>query len=144
MKTNFENSKQPHPFKVPENYFDQLYVEILNKKSPHTLASRYSWNAKLGLSLATITACVAILVVVFLPNQSSSHDWLADVSNEEIIYFLNQYEGWSMEELAQLTPENEILDTDMLPIFTDEFELNENLIDELFIEYETEIILPEI
>jgi len=144
MKTNFENSKQPHPFKVPENYFDHLYTDILDKKSSSKHRYSFSWNTKLSVSLATMAACIAILVVVFLPNQSNSEDWLAEVSNEEIIYFLNQYESWTEEELTQFTAEGDLFEADILPQFSDEFELNENLIDELLIEYETEITLPEI
>lgn len=86
--------RSQHPFNVPKGYFDDLGEAISAKTtSPNntsplwSIFNVYRWQ----LASAVIVSC-CLLVFLSLPSEKVSPNFLAGISDEEIIVYLASYE----------------------------------------------------
>ncbi len=140
---NSSDKKIEHPFKVPNNYFDNLESSILEKieAEPKTEAAPtiplYK-NRKLHWAVL-VAASVSLMAIfkVFLPNSSVSEGeiaYLTNVSDDEIIEYIGQeYTNLDEEELKYLYDQTDLSTTE---ISLEELATDGALEEEIFIEYE--------
>lgn len=90
---------------APEGYFDDLSADIVNKikndKSQKTIA--FSSSRHIFLSVAASLALLLVSWVVFrsvVNNESKGEDFLASISDQEIIAYL-EYEDLSSFDLSE-------------------------------------------
>jgi hypothetical protein len=84
-----ENTPKKHPFKVPENYFDELPVIIQSRvaeKSPSQTRSGYVGFA-LKYALPAVVLVVAFFVFRPAPGYSAE-ELLASVETEDLVSYL--------------------------------------------------------
>lgn len=90
---NLENLPKSNVFKIPENYFNDLSVQIEAQTSNQTkVAPLISWSKK--RTWGSIAACTAIGILGYftlMPQQDSlESESLAGVQNQEIVNYLIQ------------------------------------------------------
>jgi hypothetical protein len=131
------------PFSVPEGYFDELTVSIQNKihHKPHQ-----EWVPQKQLRWALASAAMVILVAVIwiaLPSkQLSAEQLLAQVSEEDLMAYLDIQEiseddlldGVNTEIIDQLWTEDDVLD---------DLNMDDLEIEDILLEYEIDINLQE-
>ncbi|MBV6646756.1 MAG: hypothetical protein KI790_14965 [Cyclobacteriaceae bacterium] len=125
--------KKNHPFKTPDGYFETLSSEIMSKTSSPTRTSRvlqiprYAWASAAAMFFLVIS-------VIFLKHEDTPEEFLADVSDEEIMTYLAYYD-LSEEEL--LPRENDFfLELGDEGGALDNLELDDGSIDDIYLEYD--------
>lgn len=128
--------RNSHPFKVPEGYFEDLNQAILERTSS-TSAPAITWYRKPVWQMAL--ASVIILVVAFgtLFSESSvpGEEFLADVSDEEILIYLasNDLSESEILENFTFTEEDLVIEEDAI---LDDIEIDDSMLDDLLLEYD--------
>ena len=119
--------KQPdeikNPFRVPENYFDEVNRKILSATSGSIEKPGVSQFRSFRPLLAAAAALAALIVIGFfavkLLSPSAGYQEVSEILNPETEYYFNDIDLQSLEETADLTgifeesPEvssNEIID----------------------------------
>ncbi len=132
-----EHKKQDHPFQVEPGFFDKLNQSIQERVSSEPQS--ISWTSKLApqLRLAFMMAMVvsAGLFYLLFSNESTQTNYLADVTDEEILIYLSNYE-LTQDELSLLV---EISDLESLPEIEDEFlnlDMDDEALEDLYLEYQ--------
>lgn len=141
-KLNSENS-QNHPFKVPDGYFQQLSEDILERKS--ALNNKREWYQvpKFRYALASLVIIVISLITFYSTGNEDSYDtYLAQVSTDEIIDYLQIYD-LSEEDILYNSELGEgeafdFFDESQLEEHLDELEFNEDDLDELLYDIDFE------
>ncbi len=90
---NLDNLPKENIFKIPENYFHDLPMQIQAQTSGHSrVVPIISWSKR--STWGSVAACIAIAILGYftlMPEQSSlGSESLADVRNQEIINYLIQ------------------------------------------------------
>jgi len=138
MKHTENHNEKKHPFTVPDGYFDQLTRDIQARVSEKP-ATRWMPAPALRWSLAGVAAAIIVAIVVWMPgkNEASPEEMLAEVSDEDLIAYL---ETMSIEEdeLIEMVPEESVDDILLIEEPLDNLELEDEDIDELLKEYELE------
>ncbi len=119
-----ENFSKRNIFKVPENYFEQLPDQILEKKKPKALHYYLS-----GMAAAAV---VVIGFFIFQGNETitTSNNYQVDL-NEEVEYYIESG-VWNVEDVLSLADNpNELLDN-----ITEEEWSNQTWVDEGLLENE--------
>ncbi|GAB2999412.1 hypothetical protein GCM10027284_16400 [Cyclobacterium sediminis] len=119
-----ENFSKRNIFKVPENYFEQLPDQILEKKKPKALHYYLS-----GMAAAAV---VVIGFFMFQGNETitTSNNYQVDL-NEEVEYYIESG-VWNVEDVLSLADNpNELLDN-----ITEEEWSNQTWVDEGLLENE--------
>lgn len=89
-----------HPHKVPDDYFQQLSADILERKS-NLKKSPVILSKGIQYALAGAMMLIIAFSIVFYVNRSDNPEaLLAEVSNEEIMMYLDNYE-LSDDEILQ-------------------------------------------
>lgn len=92
-KIDIENSQKENVFKVPENYFSNLFMQIQAQTYGKTkVVPLISWSKQ--RTWASIAACLIIGILGYftsMPQQDSlGTESLASIANQEIINYLLQ------------------------------------------------------
>lgn len=130
--------KAKHPYQVPEGYFDNLTSEIVSRKNDLREQKPYLSYAGRWSLAGLATAAAIIVLVIFLPvtKTNSPGDYLADVSDEDIIEYLAMQDLSTDEIISNFG--DDITFADEQQIIEDELEMDDDLIDQLYYEMELE------
>ena len=145
MKNKLEHIDHRHPFKVPEKYFDQLYDDILDRKSHIKGTKSESVPVRLVWALSSIAAVIVLLFVFIFPKQQdTSTDWLADIATEEIMAYLYSNGDITTDELADYLYTDDLLPEEMIQSLPEDIFENEDMINDLINDFYFDSKLPEI
>lgn len=107
---NDSGKKPGHPFKVPENYFAQLPVQIADRV--HKEKIDYSFWPKYRIQFAVAASLIGLLLAVFLINpmkqNTDAKEILADVPDEAIQEYL-ETENIAYEEILAFADNEDLL-----------------------------------
>jgi hypothetical protein len=119
-KFDIEKLSREHIFKVPENYFENLPMQIQAKTSGQTkVIPLVTWSMK--RTWASLAACSIIAILgyfTWMPKQDAlSNEALSEVQNQEIVNYLIQEDVTQTDiaehfenEEAKVSDEPELLD----------------------------------
>ena len=124
-----------HPFKVPDNYFEQLNADILSKIDekpavsikPKTRNNLWYWVA------ASLTILASSIVFILNFNQDKKVEYLSNISNEEIMFYLDYYEIDELDLLESVTGEMQWMPVEDELLLDVEFESDE--IEDIYLEF---------
>lgn len=130
MKRSLDEIKNSNPFTVPEGYFDSLTgriqarIQVVEPKQRPIFISVLKWSM--------VPAMVLVGFIWYMSNPTSltPDELLAEVSNEEIMYYLDQ-SGLDESELITLLGDDADFSTGLEGI-----ELDENGLQDLLDEYD--------
>lgn len=136
-KIDIHNEKIDHPYHVPEGYFSQLSADILEKKSA-LKQSPVIWNKKIQYALVSAMVLFVALSIVFITSQSSQtpEELLSEVSNEEIIQYLSDYDLTDDEILSSYDNTTELEFNMSEDNLLEGLEIDESTLDEYMYELE--------
>lgn len=100
------------PFVVPNSYFNQLESEILTKIHASQKTNPFSRIFKNAKILYSAAASIVILVGFFIYQQTISYPTVDDLSNDEIMAYL-EYQTDDYTELAANVKVNEVVATEL-------------------------------
>ncbi len=136
-----------HPFVVPEGYFEELNDAILNSTATPERSSSRSWLEVYLLRWPAAVALASLVLVagffIFETGNGQQEDWLAGISDDEIISYLATYELTEQELISVL----EASDIDQLWLeeeALEDLEIPEDDIEDLYLQYQTTEELLEI
>jgi deoxyxylulose-5-phosphate synthase len=123
-----DNDKVEHPYKVSEDYFDNLYLTILDSKSEvqNTKKGQFIGSIEFRLALSGVATLMIIVISLFFLNplqRNQVDELLSDIESEEIINYLVSYEDTEFEIL-------ESLESDKLELKLDDYQLRDLDIEE--------------
>ncbi len=109
-KFDIEKISRENIFKVPENYFENLPMQIQAKTSGKTkVIPLVSWSMK--RTWASLAACSIIVILAYftwMPKQDAlSNEALSEVQNKEIVNYLIQ-EDVSQSDIAEHFEEEDV------------------------------------
>lgn len=131
MKYSINDIDNKHPFKVPEGYFDELNKTILEKTSStpksRVLQPRLQWAVVSFIIILGVGAWV-----LFGPSnvEPSASDYLAEVSNEDIIEYLSFYD---LSEDDILPDQLELIEFESPVELIDKLEIDETDVEDLYL-----------
>lgn len=137
MKYKLDDIDKRQSFKVPDGYFEDLPLKIqqrISEKPKATSMALPSW------SLAAVGAVIVFFIAyVFLmpENNPSASELLAEVSNEELVAYLDNIELDEYDIASAIEVGTDLFDfedTNML----DGIELEDQAIDDVLIQYDLE------
>ena len=134
MKYKLEDIDKKETFKVPEGYFEDLPMKIQQRISQEEKPQRFSipsWSLALAASLLLIVTFVFILP----GNEPSAEELLAEVSQEELVEYLDQLELDEYDIASAIGEDEEMFefeDTNVL----DGIDLEDQSIDDVLLEYD--------
>lgn len=130
-----KSSNVKNPFSVPDLYFDQLSDRILDnidEEKTRRLNPNTGNNLWFGVAAA---ATVLLSITLLFQNNRATLDTnvLADISNDEILFYLDYYEMDEMELIETIDDNMEwVNDEDQL---LNEMDLGNTIIDNLYLEF---------
>lgn len=134
MKYKLNDIDKKEMFKVPDGYFEDLPMKIQERLSLETKPQKFripSWSLALAASLLLLLTFVFIL-----PNgDPTAEELLAEVSQDEIVAYLDQIELDEYDIASAIGDEADALefeDTDVL----DGLDLEDQSIDDVLLEYD--------
>ncbi|MEA5139095.1 hypothetical protein [Arcicella rigui] len=109
-KFDIEKISRENIFKVPENYFENLPMQIQAKTSGRAkVIPLVSWSMK--RTWASLAACSIIVILAYftwMPKQDAlSNEALSEVQNKEIVNYLIQ-EDVSQSDIAEHFEEEDV------------------------------------
>lgn len=124
------------PFAVPEGYFDQLNDAILakaeNDDSPDVELKTRN-NLWWSVAAAVLLLLVSIPLVLINQETTTEQTMLADVSNEEILLYLDYYEVDEIDLMESIDENMEWLQAE--DELLEELDINSTNLDDLYLEY---------
>ena len=133
-----DDKKLKHPFRTPDDYFDHLEASILD----HTVKSGKQESKIVTLTTRKViyylAAAVVLLALIAYPvgqflNREDSYELLADISDDDILYYIDYYDIQEMEVLEFVGDDIEF-DTHSTAI-PDGIELDDENLEMLYLEY---------
>ena len=129
--------KHQHPYKIPEDYFSKLEEEILEKKSSFIREKRrLAWSfskAQLAISFASFALVLVISYLLVFQPSDQEIDYLADISGEALIEYLDNYEISVDEIIEGVVISDEIINNGG-GFLNEEMILDDEIIDELLLD----------
>ena len=129
--------KKKHPYKVDEGYFSELNSSIMERVSEPSKETSIVFSPKMVWAMASMG--VMIFIGVFWFNnfyQPEQVDYLADITDEEILTYLDSYE-LTEDDLLLVVEESDFEDPLNEEILSDEAEIDEEALEELYLEYQS-------
>ena len=134
MKYKLEDIDKKQPFEAPEGYFKDLPMRIQAKidgKKSVTVKQRIpAWS----LAMASF-ALIFTFVFVFYDNQPSAEDLLADISEEELMAYLDEIELDEYDIASAFENDLDILNLDENSVL-DGINMENEAIDDMILEYD--------
>ncbi|MDW3192164.1 MAG: hypothetical protein R8G66_07360 [Cytophagales bacterium] len=143
---NLDDIKQKnHPYKVPEGYFEELNTRIMEQTSAVPSDKVVSWYRQpvWQMALASVSLVMVIGVVLLSGGSVEEQDFLADVTDEEILIYLADNDLTESEIMENFT----FTEEDLLPEgeeLLDDIEIDDNMLDELYLDYEIDDLSSQI
>ncbi len=136
-KIKLDDIAKNTPFKVPDNYFEQLSADILERKSGLNQKSAWVWTPAMKLALASTFVLMITLTIVLRINFNSPDkfdEFLADVSTEDIVAYLASSDLNEFELLEAIDDET-MLDFEIEDDFMQDLEIDDESLDDIFQDY---------
>lgn len=132
-----DTDKNTHPFKVPDGYFEGLNQAILEKTSIENTVPVVSWYRKPAwqMAMASVVVFMVALTVFLQGTDAVGEDFLADISDEEILIYLASNDLSEDEILTHFT----FTDDDWVveeETTLDDIEIDDSMLDDMLLEYE--------
>lgn len=137
MKHKLDDIDKKEVFQVPEGYFEDLPMRIQKRVDSEKPVTRQQFIPKWGLALASSIALIVTFVFVFNNNGPSPEDMLAEVSQDELVAYLEQMELDEYEIASAFDEDMEIFETEDTNVL-DGIDLGEDAIDDVLLEYDLE------
>ncbi|WP_424964179.1 hypothetical protein [Ekhidna sp.] len=137
MKHKLDDIDKKEVFKVPEGYFEGLPMRIQKRVDSEKPVTRQQFTPKWGLALAASIALVVTFVFVLYNNGPSPEDMLAEISQDELVAYLELMELDEYEIASAFDEDMEIFDKEDANIL-DGIDLEEDAIDDVLLEYDLE------
>lgn len=143
---NLDDIKQKsHPYKVPEGYFEGLNARIMEQTSAAPSEKVVSWFRQpvWQMALASVSLILVLGIVLLSGGGMEEQDFLADVTDEEILIYLADNDLTESEIMENFT----FTEEDLLPEgeeLLDDIEIDDNMLDELYLDYEIDDLSSQI
>lgn len=143
MKYRLDDIDKKNKFEVPEGYFEDLPMKIQQrieqeKKSPQTIQLPV-WSMALAASILLILS----FVFIFNENEQSAEELLAEISQEELIAYVDYFD-LDVYDIASAFPEDaELIEFEEMEML-DGLDMEDSSLDEILNEYNLEDELLEI
>lgn len=134
MKYKLDDIEKKESFKVPEGYFEDLPLKIqqrISKEDKKQGIRVPSWSLALAASILLLVTFVFILP----SNDASAEDLLAQISQEEIVAYLDQIELDEYDIASAIGDEVNELDFNDTNVL-DGVDLEDQTLDDVLIEYD--------
>ena len=131
MKRTVDDIEHKHPFTVPDGYFEGLTSKVQERIATSEKQPLFRPVLILKWSIVPLLILITVLGYLRISSPSVQPDFLADVSNEEIIDYL-ELTGIDETELIALLDHNELHLT-VVPL--DQLDLDEANLEELIDEF---------
>lgn len=134
MKYKLDDIDKKESFKVPEGYFENLPMKIQQRIDTENKSSSIripAWSYALAASLLLVVTFVFILP----GGTSTSNDLLAEVSEEEIIAYLEQFDLDEYDVASVIGDDLGSLEFEDANIL-DGIDLEDQSIDDVLLEYD--------
>ena len=138
MNKNLDDIKKKPSFQVPDGYFEDLPLRIqkrIEAEKPRSKSIHLpSWSYATAAAIILITS----FFVFFNTNQNPVDDFLADISEEDLVAYI---ENLDLDEydlavtFPDATSDLEFEDVEMM----DGLELEDQSIDDILLEYDIEL-----
>ena len=136
-KIKLDDIKPNHPFKVPDEYFEQLNADILEKKSALKPVRLWAWSPRMKLATAVSFVMVVAVSVIFTinTNQGDIYDqYLSGVSDEDIVAYLATTDLTELDLLDMVNDEM-FIDFENENDVLEDIELDDESLDAIYLEY---------
>ena len=134
-----DTDKHSHPYKVPEGYFDELNQTIMERTSaqPDTRVVRWYGRPSLQWAMASMVVVAVVFASLFNGPTATEEDFLADVTDEEILIYLASNDLSTEEIMTHFTfTEDEFAAEEENTL--DDIEFDDSMLDDMLLEYELE------
>lgn len=141
MKYKLDDIDKKVTFHVPDGYFEELPLRIQKRMEVESqpLRSIPSWS----LALASCVVIVIASLIIFGRSENSAEELLAEISEQDLVAYLDQLDLDEYELVSTFPSEAEQLEFPNIEML-DDVELEGQSIDELMLEYNLEDEYPEI
>ncbi len=134
MKYKLDDIEKKEAFKVPDGYFEELPLKIQQRVSNEK--KTYGFNVpSWSLALAASLLLVVTFVFVLPGNEQSAEELLAEISQEEIVAYLDQIELDEYDIASAIGDDVNDLEFENTNIL-DAIDLEDQSIDDVLLEYD--------
>lgn len=142
---NLDDIKQKsHPYKVPEGYFEDLNARIMERTSA-TPVHVVLWYRQpvWQMAIASVSVLMVFAVIFLSGGPVAEQDVLADITDEEILIYLanNDLTETEIIEHFTFTEDDFLLESEEL---LEDIEIDESMLDDLYLEYEVDDLSSQI
>ena len=129
--------KKKHPYKVEPGYFAELNNDVMNRVSESSSKASFGFSPKLAWAIASMGVVLFIGLFWFSNvSQPEQVDYLADITDEEILTYLGTYE-LTDDDLLSVVEESDINDPLNEEILSEDTEIDEGALEDLYLEYQS-------
>ena len=136
MKYKLDDIDKKEQFKVPDGYFEDLPMRIQKRiqvETPVSRSKRTVWSLAMAASLLII-----ITYIFMIPDSNpSAEELLAEVSQEELIAYLDEAEFDEYELASAFEGNEEIFDFEDTNVL-DGIDMDDQAIDDVLLQYDLE------
>ncbi|MEQ8904065.1 hypothetical protein [Ekhidna sp.] len=136
MKYKLDDIDKKEQFKVPDGYFEDLPMRIQKRiqvETPVSRSKRTAWSLAMAVSLLFIIAYVFIIP----DGDPTAEELLAEVSQDELIAYLDVVELDEYELASAFEGDDEIFDFEDTNVL-DGIDMDDQAIDDVLLEYDLE------
>ncbi|MEQ9008235.1 MAG: hypothetical protein RLP12_10145 [Ekhidna sp.] len=136
MKYKLDDIDKQEQFKVPDGYFEDLPMRIQKRiqvETPVSRSKRTAWSLAMAVSLLFIIAYVFIIP----DGDPTAEELLAEVSQDELIAYLDVVELDEYELASAFEGDDEIFDFEDTNVL-DGIDMDDQAIDDVLLEYDLE------
>lgn len=133
-KIKLSDIENKHPFKVPDGYFDKLQQSIestVDSGTTQVSLKKTPWITY--LAAAIITLAIVALPLSQIIKKPQTTDILADISSDDILYYIDYFDIQEAEILESIDDNYEYID--MSTDISIDIELDEESIEMLYLEF---------
>ncbi len=135
MKHKLDNIDKKEVFEVPEGYFEDLPLKIqarIDAEKPKSVVrSVPSWS----LAMAASALFVLAFVFIFSDKESTVDDLLAEVSNEELVAYLDQIDLDEYDIASAFEDDVDALNLEETNVL-DGIDMEDQVLDDVLLEYD--------
>ena len=134
MKHKLEDIEKKKSFKVPDGYFEELPLKIQQRVSEE----KKSYGIKIpSWSLALAASLLLLVTFIFIvpENDATAEELLAEISQEEIVAYLDQIELDEYDIASAIGDEVNDLEFEDTSVL-DGIDLEDQSIDDVLLEYD--------
>lgn len=137
MKHKLDDIDKKEVFEVPKGYFEGLPMKIQKRIDAERPISKQSFIPKWRLALAASLVLVITFVFVFNNDEPSPEEMLAEVSQDELVAYLDLLELDEYEIASAFDEDLDIFETEDTNVL-DGIDLGDDAINDVLLEYDLE------